>query len=55
VTYITLRQLAPQNSEEMMVVRGQEGIMKEVLNPAKDFIYLGHKLNLMTVKVAECF
>jgi mRNA-degrading endonuclease toxin of MazEF toxin-antitoxin module len=27
VTYITLRRLTPQNSEEMVVVRGQEGIM----------------------------
>jgi hypothetical protein len=26
VTYITLRQLTPQNSEEMVVVRGQEGM-----------------------------
>jgi hypothetical protein len=26
VTYITLRQLTPQNSEEMVMVRGQEGM-----------------------------
>jgi hypothetical protein len=31
VTYITLRQLAPQNSEEMVVVRGQEGMYNSIL------------------------